>query len=229
MRSGHDPVKLLQRANPVPVADVYAGGHRTAAARALVEDILGDHQREPATRSRPRRATLALAAAMLVAGATAAWAYTFSGMFSEPAFSGETWKLTVGEESNGPAADTYKVCYTFEPRLGANMGNGLGTAGCGDWPSTARGSAIIDVVPAVETNDGVVLFIDLTTEPIGTVSVVPNRGGSVDVQPYVMPQSRKQFAVVELPPNVRSATVRLLDLDGQLMERRTVEDLTVRR
>lgn len=182
----------------------------------------------PAGPVRRRRTAVLLAAAMMVVGATAAWAYTMSGTFPEPAFTGQSWKLTVGEERNGVAGETYKVCYVFERRVGANMGNGLGTAGCRNWPSDINTPVITDLVPVIDTPTGVVLFIDLSTRPVAKLQVEPDGAQAVDVRPYVMPQTRKQFAAAELPEGARRATVRAIDHDGNVIATRRINDLTVR-
>lgn len=226
MRCTPDAIQLVASANPVPDADRMPAGPRSAAAQALREGILSmDDQRSIPRPS--RRTTAVLVAAMLVFGATAAWAYTQSGIFPDPAFSGETWKLTVGEMRNGPDGETFKVCHVFARRVGANMANGFGTAGCGEWPSDRVRPVIIDVVPAVHEQDTIALFVDLTTVPVAKVSVTPDRGPRVDVRPYVMPQTRKQYAVAEIRDDATSATVRLFDHDGEVIERRTIDDLAV--
>lgn len=227
MRHTPDAIQLVASANPVPDADRMPAGPRSAAAQTLREDILRMGQQRRTTRPSRRRTTAVLVAAMLVFGATAAWAYTRSGIFPDPAFYGETWKLTVGEARNGPDGDTFKVCHVFQRRVGANMANGFGTAGCGEWPSDRVRPVIIDVVPAVHEQDTIALFVDLTTVPVARVSVTPDRGPRVDVRPYVMPQTRKQYAVAEIRDDATSATVRLFDHDGEVIERRTIDDLTV--
>jgi hypothetical protein len=45
---------------------------------------------------------------------------------------------------------------------------------------------------------------------------------TIEVAPFRMPQSRKQFAVVELPAATRSVTVDLLDDSGAVIEDRSV-------
>lgn len=229
MRSRRDPVTLVRLANPVPDSDVMPDPTASARAAALLEGIVA--MDIPTARHRTRTKTaLVLASAMLVLGATAAWAFTQTGVFSDPAFSGDTWKLTVGEEANGDIG-TYKVCHVFERREGANMGNGFGVSGCGDWGpkgTAARGSAFIDVVPAIDTGEEVVLFVDLTPKPVAKVVVVPDEGERVSVRPYRMPQTGKQYVVAELPKRATSAVVRLLDSDGRLIESREVGDLSVR-
>lgn len=226
MRNNRDAIKLLKLANPVPDPERMPDGPASVSAQSLLEDIMGMEQTELKPQRARRKTTALLAAATLLLTVGAAWAYTLDGTFPDPAFSGDTWKLTVGEAANGDTG-TYKVCHSFEPLVGAHMANGLGTAGCGDWPAGERDKAIINLVPAVDTEDGVVLFVDLTTEPVATVSVVPDGRRPVNVKPYLMPKSGKQFAVVELPSAVRTATVRLLDTDGTVMEQQVINDLTV--
>lgn len=226
MKRNRDAEHLVKLANPVPDPEVMSAAPASASAQAVLEDIMDMNHIAPGSAPRRRRTTLLLTAALVVLGATAAWAYSLSGVFSQPAFSGETWKLTVGEEANGDTG-TYKVCHSFEPRVGANMVNGLGVAGCGDWPSKNHASIMIDVVPAVHTEAGTVIFVDLTTEQVATVAVAPDKGAAVEVQPYRMPQSGKQYAVAELPSSATGATVSLLDNSGDVIEKRKIDDLSV--
>lgn len=230
MRTRRDAATLVRLANPVPDLDSMPDPTASARAEALLEGIVA-MDIPTARQHRTRRKTaLVLAAAMLVLGATAAWAFTQSGMFPDPAFSGDSWKLTVGEEANG-STGTYKVCHVFERREGANMGNGFGVSNCGNWGPTgtaAPGSAFVDIVPAIATRDEVVLFVDLTPKPVAKVTVVPDAGEPVSVRPYRMPQTGKQYAVAELPARATSAVVRMLDSDGRLIESRKVDDLSVR-
>lgn len=230
MNRSRDAIELMKLANPVPDPERVPEGPASASAQALLEGILDMDQRRASIGSHRRRTAVILAAAIIVAGAGAAWAYTAGGMFSDPAFYGETWKLTVGQDRNGPEGDTYKVCHVFERREGATMGNGFGVAGCGDWPAagdTTRASAIIEVVPALQTPEEIVLFIDLTPTPIGMVLVDADVGSPVEVQPYRMPITGKQYAVAELPRRARRATIRLLDHDGTTLQTQRVEDLSV--
>lgn len=226
MRRTPDPTQLLASANPV-IVHRMSGSSSSAAAQALLEDILDMDQPQPVTRLPRRRTTTVLVAAMLVLAATAAWAMNQDGEMPDPAFHGETWNLRVGESRNGAGSDTFKVCHAFERRAGATMGNGFGTAGCEILPSDKVSPVIIDVFPAVHEGNVIALFVNLTTVPVAKVSVTPDRGPTVEVRPYVLPQTRKQFAVAELPDDVRTAEVRLFGFDGTVIERRTVNDLTV--
>lgn len=226
MRRTPDATQLLASANPV-IVDRMSDSPSSAAAQALLEDILTMDQPQAPTRLPRRRTTPVLVAAMLVLTATAAWAMNQDGELPDPAFHGETWNLRVGESRNGAGSDTFKVCHAFERRAGANMGNGFGVAGCETLPSDKIRPVIIDVIPAVHEGQVIALFVNLTTVPVAKVSVTPDRGPTVEVRPYVLPQTRKQFAVAEVPDDVRTAKVLLFDFDGKVIERRTVNDLTM--
>ena len=146
------------------------------------------------------------------------------GWLHEPAFSGDEWQLAVGEEANG-ASGTFKVCHTFlatgEP---PTQGNGLGTAGCSDWPSTIQPEVVIvHAAPAILTDDLVVVFIDLGTVPVETIVALHEDGSRADVTPFTMPRSLKQFAVLELPGGAATVTIQAVGNDGTILDSR---DLT---
>jgi hypothetical protein len=215
-----DPFDLIRRANPVPDPE-RAGTDLGIPAATLMEEIITMGNHGSVGRRTRKRITL-IAAALLVVTATAAGAAAFrDGLLDVPPFSGEHWQLIVGEEANGDTG-TYKVCHRFAPAEEPDDGNGFGPSGCVTWPSDAApGRIIIDAVP-VETLDGTLLFLDLSATPVGSVSTVTDAGQRVEVEPFAMPQSRKQFAVVELPAGTRSVTVRLVGGDGAVLEHRSV-------
>jgi hypothetical protein len=220
MKDSRDPVELIRSANPVPNHD-----HQLEAVSSdtIFEEIMKtktDTPTVPALRKRPRRVVLIAAALItLMATAAAAVALNSGGNLEEPAFSGENWDLIVGEGANGDSG-TFKVCHQFvpadEPQTEAN---GLGTSGCSVWPSATQPDAvIIDALIAIRTASSVVVFVDLGTVPIATVSALLDDGSRVDVSPFTMPQSRKQFAVIELPGGTASATLQAIGNDGTILE-----------
>ena len=225
-----DPIDLIRDRNPVPDAHQLPDGPKSASAEALFEEIIGmSNTRSRTGPSRSKRIAV-LAAAIFVLGATAAAAAIFrEGNLPEPAFSGDTWALIVGEGANDEAGTVYKVCHKFAPPEGSNEANGLGTAGCEVVSlSDSADSVFVEIVAAVDTPEGVVLFVDLTIEPVAMVSVLLDDGSSIDVAPLRMPQSGKQFAAIEIAADAaQSVTVRALDSDGRVMESRVVTDLTV--
>lgn len=75
---------------------------------------------------------------------------------------------------------------------------------------------------AFTTPDGHdLLFVDLTADTFDTVSVVLDDGSTVDVAPFAMPGSSKQFAVVEISASASAADIQLLD-GGTVVESRTI-------
>lgn len=225
-----DPFELIRDRNPVPDAHQLPDGPKSASAEALFEEIIGMTDTRSKTRPRGSKKVVLLAAAILVLGATAAVAAIFGeGNLPEPAFSGDTWALIVGEGANDEAGTVYKVCHHFAQPEGSNEANGLGTAGCEVVSlSSSADSVFVEIVPAVGTPAGVVLFVDLTIEPVAMVSVLLDDGSVIEVAPLRMPQSGKQFAAIEIADDAtQSVTVRALDSEGNVMESREVTDLTV--
>jgi hypothetical protein len=215
-----DPFDVIRRANPAPRRS-RTGTDLGPRETRLMEEIMTMGDRASTGRRTRKRMPL-IAAALLVVTATAAGAAVFGdGLVDTPPFSGDHWQLIVGEDANGDTG-TYKVCHRFAPAKAPDEGNGFGPSGCVTWPPNAPTERIIiDAVP-VETPDGPLLFLDLSSTPFETVSTTTDGGHRADVQPFRMPQSGKQFAVVELPASTRSVTVRLLDRDGTLVEHRSV-------
>jgi hypothetical protein len=138
------------------------------------------------------------------------------GQFEAVPFSGETWQLSVGEGANPPTT-TFKVCYRFDEPGVSTEASGIGPSGCGNWP-TKDTSHLISVTRALETETGVVLLIDLTHNPVDTVRIVRESEANIDVSPFRMPGSGKQFAVVEMPDRDGTVTVDLIDASGVLVE-----------
>lgn len=176
---------------------------------------------------RRQRWTVPLVVVAALVTAAAGWAVASrEGNLDTPPFSGKTWQLTVGEGSNGDGS--YKVCHSFQRTDQAPTdGNGLGTAGCETSRSdVGADSAITDVVPAVDTPTGLVIFVDLTTRPVATVRVVPDEGPVLEVASFRMPQSGEQFAAVEISGTPISVAVEAVDRHGTVIESRTIRDLT---
>ena len=216
-----DPFERIRVANPVPDPDRMPDDPESPAAKALMEQIIAMNTTGSRTGRLAKRIAL-IAAAILVLGAAAAAATVFRGGNVEPSpFSGDGWQLIVGEEANNESGTSYKVCHTFAPAEGLEASNGFGPSGCVTWPpEDPPNSIILDVVP-VETAEGSVLFVDLSAEAFDTISTTTDGGETIDVEPFTMPQSGKQFAVVELPTGTRSATVQLLRR-GTVIESRKV-------
>lgn len=147
-----------------------------------------------------------------------------SGPFEAIPFTGDGWQLYVAEGAN-PPLDTYKVCYRFNPTGEATEANGIGPSGCGDWPSDDD-RYLIKAVPIIETTSGVALFIDLTDNPVHAVIVTTDDGERHRVEPFRMPDSGKQFAVVELPNRDGGAIIELVDESGAVLDQSTLDSLT---
>lgn len=147
------------------------------------------------------------------------------GNLEEPAFSGDTWELIVGEDANGDSG-TFKVCHAFFPAdEPPTQANGLDTSGCSDWPSaTHRDVIIVDAVSALRTADAVVLFVDLGVVPVETVVALLADGTGLEVTPFTMPQSRKQFAVIEIPDNAAAIALQAIGPDGTVLDTRDITD-----
>lgn len=143
------------------------------------------------------------------------------GNLDTPPFSGDGWQLIVGEGPN-PPTDTYKVCHSFAPASGPNEANGFGPSGCVTWPDDATDTIIMDAIPFTTPDGQILLFVDLTADSFDTVSVVLDDGSTRDVAPFAMPQSGKQFAVVELPADTNTIEIQLLDEDT-MVESRTID------
>ena len=219
MKHSHDPVELVRLANPVPDHDQLPDASSPTATFEEIMIMTTNPLSTPAVRKRPRRVALVAAALIgLMATAAAAVALT-GGNLDEPAFSGDNWELTVGEEANGDSG-AFKVCHKFVPADDPETEvNGLGTSGCTDWPSATQPDAvIIDAVVAIRTIDSVVVFVDLGTVPVETVVAVLEDGSRVDVSPFRMPQSLKQFAVIELPGSAVTVTLEAIGADGTVLD-----------
>ncbi|MEX1005439.1 MAG: hypothetical protein WD156_08725 [Acidimicrobiia bacterium] len=217
-----DPFELIRLANPVPDPDRMPDEPDMASSEALVEEIIGMNNTGSKTRTRAKRLrrTLLAAATMVLLGATAAIGGVFeSGNLDEPPFSGDGWQLIVGQEANNELATSWKVCHKFSPDEGPDEANGFGPSGCVTWPDDATDTIIMDAI-AFTTPDGQhLLFVDLTGELFDTVSVVLDDSPTVEVAPFAIPGSGKQFAVIELPAGADTAEVQLLN-DGEVIERR---------
>jgi hypothetical protein len=220
MKHPRDPVELVRSANPVPDHDQLPDA---SSPEATFEEIMIMKTQTPTTsvvRKRPRRVAM-IAAALIALTTTAAAAVALSsgGNLDEPAFAGDNWELTVGEAANGDT-NTFKVCHKFvpadEPETEAN---GLGTAGCSDWPSATQPDAIIiDAVVAIHNDVSAVVFVDLGTVPVDVVAAVFEDGSRMEVDPFVMPQSGKQFAVVELPGGTAAVSLEAIGSDGAILD-----------
>lgn len=209
-----------RRANPVH-PDAFEGVATSPAGREMLQAIFDSESMPVRVTQRPRvRRIVVAVAALLVVTAVAAAATVFGeGTLDPSPISGDGWQLIAGEGENG-ATGTYKVCHTFAPAEGLEDANGFGPSGCVTWPPDVPPDAVIlDAVP-VETPGGMVLFVDLSDETFDTVSTTTNAGETIEVEPFRMPQSGKQFAVVELPRGTDSVKVELLRNGGDVVESR---------
>ncbi|HEV2070209.1 MAG TPA: hypothetical protein VGR26_10480 [Acidimicrobiales bacterium] len=178
---------------------------------------------------RPKRlSTGVIATVAVLTTAAAGWAVIpQGGNLPTPPFSGETWQLTVGEDSNGDG--TYKVCRGFWPAgAPANDGNGLGGGDCETSPvEVPEGKVVSDVVPGVRTETGIVLLVDLTKRPVTKVVIETDRGESFEIAPFAMPDSGEQFVAVELPGDTTGVSVSAFDTEGRVIDGQSLKDLAV--
>lgn len=211
-----------RRANPVH-PDAFNGLPTSTAGTEMLHVITHSETIPARVAHRPRVRRIALTVvALLVVTAAAAAATVFGEGSLDPApVSGDGWQLILGEGENGTTG-TYKVCHTFAPAEGLEMANGFGPSRCVTWPPDVPSDAVIlDAVP-VETPGGMVLFVDLSAETFDTVRTITSAGETIEVEPFRMPQSGKQFAVIELPGGTDSVKVEVLGDGGIVIESRRV-------
>lgn len=210
-----------RRSNPVR-HDAFEGVGTSPAGTEILQAII-DSESVPgaaARRPRVRRMVLSVAGLLVVTAAAAAATVFGEGTLDPSPISGDSWQLILGEGENGTTG-TYKVCHGFAPAEGPEDGNGFGPSGCVTWPPDAPPDGVIlDAVP-VETSDGMVLFLDLSDKSFDTVSTITDAGETIETEPFRMPQSGKQFAVVELPGGTDSVKVEILG-NGVVIETRKV-------
>ncbi|HZD24177.1 MAG TPA: hypothetical protein VE569_12375, partial [Acidimicrobiia bacterium] len=121
----------------------------------------------------------------------------------------------VGEGPNG-STGTYKVCYRFDPPSIITEASAIGPSGCGDWPTEDDGY-LRGVDRALWTDTGVVLLIDLTHNPVDRVTI-SGQDLNQTITPYALPESGKQFVVVEVPQTAQSVTVEVVDDQGTVLD-----------
>ena len=141
---------------------------------------------------------------------------TFDGPFEAIPFSGETWQFSVSESAN-PSRATYKVCYSFFAPGEMTETSGLGRSGCGDWPGDTD-QYFVSLGPAIEIDGGVAFLVDLTSTPVAKVRIVGSGDRLIEVAPFRLPESGKQFAVVELPHQWAPVIVEVLDEAGTVLD-----------
>lgn len=140
----------------------------------------------------------------------------FGGPFEAIPFSGETWQFYVAEDAN-PSRETYKVCYSFFAPGEMTEASGLGRSGCGDWPGDTD-QYFVSLGPAIAIDGGVVFLVDLTSNPVAKVRIVGSGDDVIEVVPFRLPGSGKQFVVVELPHRSAPVTVEVLDESGTVLD-----------
>ena len=124
--------------------------------------------------------------------------------------------------------NVFKVCHSFSPAEGPNDANGYGTSGCDVVSILEKADSVfIEVVPAIAAPSGTVLFVDMATKPVAIVSALLDDGSTINITPFRMPLSGKQYATIEIPNDTtESVTVQALDDFGNVIESRTVTDVT---
>ncbi|MEN8040769.1 MAG: hypothetical protein ABFR95_04630 [Actinomycetota bacterium] len=150
------------------------------------------------------------------------------GPFEAVPFSGDTWQFKVAEAAT-PGTGTYKVCYTFVAPGEITDDSGLGVSDCTEHPASTQTSEpptyFVDLVRVLDTEPAVVYLVDLTSSPVHTVRFTGAGGQVLDVDPFQMPASGKQFAVAEVPKGFNETTVELLNATGGVLE--TIEGVTL--
>lgn len=145
----------------------------------------------------------------------------FEGPFEATPFSGETWQFYVAEDAN-PGSDTYKVCYSFSAPGERTEASGLGSSGCGNAvPNDTghdTGHYFVSLGPAIDIEGAVVFLVDLSPNPVAKVRIIGSGGDVIEIAPFRMPGSGKQFAVVELPHHRAPVTVEVLDESGTVLD-----------
>lgn len=133
-------------------------------------------------------------------------------------FRGETWQFAVTEEVS-PSDGTYEVCFALNPTGDTSDASWASTPWCDDWPKDdpriARDLLGVHHGPATDTS--YVMVVDMNVEPVDRVSI---RGEGIDttVEPFALPGSGKQFAVVEVPQAEGTVTVSALNQAGAVLD-----------
>ncbi len=217
---------LLRRGRP---ADTLLSDQAISAARRELARTMGSSVGPsvvvdaPWHRSRSLQATALLGCAFAIAAAS--WAVLSGGRnLDDPAFTGDTWQLIVGEGSNGDG--TFKVCRSFFPPDSREIGldSAMGDSGCEVSPIGTPNQAITAIIPALATRSEIVLFVDLTKLPVAEVVIETDTGEAQSITPFVMPQSREQVAAAEIPDTSRTVSVAAYDEQGNLLQTETIED-----
>lgn len=189
------------------------------SARSELMDSIKQANPNGERRRRRLLARAAVASVGILATAAAAWAVIpQGGNLATPPFSGATWALTVGEESNGDG--TFKVCRSFSPAgEKLQMGNSLGGSGCETSPVEVPTDGVItDVIRAFDTPTGVVVLVDLTKDTVSTVTVETDSGESHEVAPFAMPESGEKFVAVEVTNTATEISVSAYNRDGKRID-----------
>lgn len=138
--------------------------------------------------------------------------------FEAVPFRGETWQFAVTEEIN-PSDGTYEVCFVLTPIEGASGASWTSAPWCDNWPKSdpRLSSHLLGVHHGLATDTSYVMVVELNVEPVDRASI---RGEGIDetIEPFALPGSGKQFAVVEVPQTEGTVTVSALDQAGAVLD-----------
>lgn len=137
--------------------------------------------------------------------------------FEAVPFGGESWQFAVTEEID-PSDGTYEVCFALNP-TGDTSESWVSTPWCDDWPKSdpRLSSYILGVHHGLATETSYVMVVELNVEPVDRVSI-SGEGFDTTVEPFALPGSGKQFAVVEVQQAEGTVTVSALNQSGAVLD-----------
>jgi len=138
--------------------------------------------------------------------------------FEAVPFRGETWQFAVTEEIS-PSDGTYEVCFALNPTSDTSDASWASTPWCDDWPKSdpRLSSHLLGVHHGLATETSYVMVVELNVEPVDRVSI-SGEGTDTTVEPFALPGSGKQFAVVEVPQAEATVTVSALNQFGAVLD-----------